>query len=51
MSREEGIGPALMVGLAPSNAGALILLAQDGAQPSADEAVEEPNKAGVACWK
>src|ERR1700757_2478329 len=41
MSREEGIGPALMVGLAPSNAGALILLAQDGAQPSADEAVED----------
>src|SRR5438876_12349579 len=30
-----------MVGLAPSNAGALFLLAQDGTQPSADEAVED----------
>ena len=41
MSREEGIWPALMVGLAPSKAGALFLLAQDGTQPSADEAVED----------
>ena len=41
MSREEDIGPALMVGLATSNAGALFLLAQDGAQPSADEAVDD----------
>src|SRR5438552_13989156 len=30
-----------MIGLASSNAGALLLLAQDGAQPSADEAVED----------
>src|SRR6516225_6467599 len=41
MSREEGIWPALMVGPAPSNAGAFFLLAQDGTQPSADEAVED----------
>ena len=41
MSREERVGPALMVGLASSNAGALVLLAQDGAQASADEAVED----------
>ena len=49
MSREEGIGPAVMVGLASSNAGALFLLAQDGAQPSADEAVEdaEHSRCGV----
>src|SRR5947209_4187081 len=30
-----------MVGLASSDAGALFLLAQDGAQPSADEAVKD----------
>jgi hypothetical protein len=41
VSREEGIGPAVMVSLASSDAGALFLLAQDGAQPSADKAVED----------
>jgi len=41
MSCEEGIGPALMVGLTPPDAGALLLLAQDGAQASADKAVED----------
>src|SRR5215469_1669092 len=41
MSREEGIGPALMVGLASSEAGALFLLAQNGAESSADEAIED----------
>src|SRR5882724_8216425 len=41
VSREEGVGPALMVGLASSDAGALFLLAQDGAQASADEAAED----------
>src|SRR2546423_10751005 len=30
-----------MVGSAPPNTGALFLLAQDGAQPSADEAVKD----------
>src|ERR1700751_3584418 len=49
MSREESIGPAVMVGLAPANAGALFLLAQDGAQPAADKAVEdaEQSRCGV----
>src|SRR5215469_15567988 len=49
MSREESIGPALVVGLAPPNAGALFLLAQDGAQPAADKAVEdaEQSRCGV----
>src|SRR5438128_4040344 len=47
MSREERVGPALMVGLASSNAGALVLLAQDGAQASADEAVEDAGWRGM----
>src|SRR6516225_2836108 len=49
MSREESIGPALVVGLAPPNAGALFLLAQDGAQPAADKSVEdaEQSRCGV----
>ncbi len=46
MSREERIGPALMVGGTASDAGALFLLAQDGAQPSADEAVEGSEQGG-----
>ena len=46
MSREEGIGPAVMVGGAPSHAGALFLLAQDGAQPATDEAVEDAEQGG-----
>ena len=41
VSREESIGPALMVGFAASDAGVLFLLTQDGAQPSADKAVED----------
>ena len=41
MSSEEGIRPTPMVGLASSDAGTLVLLAQDGAQTSAYEAVEE----------
>src|SRR5215469_5994447 len=49
MSREESIGPALVVGLAPPNAGALLLLAQDGGQAAADKAVEdaEQSRCGV----
>src|SRR5215469_5906767 len=49
MSREESIGPALVVGLAPPNAGALFLLAQDGAQPAAGKTVEdaEQSRCGV----
>jgi hypothetical protein len=39
--REESIGPALMVAVAASGAGALVLLAPDGAQPTADKAVED----------
>jgi hypothetical protein len=39
--REEGIGPALMVAVAASDARALVLLAQDGAQAAADNAVED----------
>src|SRR5579862_193485 len=38
---EECVRPALMVGCAASDAGVLILLAQDGAQASAHEAVED----------
>src|SRR5207245_7355193 len=41
VSREEGIGPTVMVGRAPSDAGAFFLLAQDGAQASSDKAVED----------
>jgi hypothetical protein len=40
-SREESIGPALMVAMAASGAGALVLLAQDGAQAAADKAIED----------
>src|ERR1700736_259993 len=39
MLREEGIGPAVMVGEVSSEARALFLLAQDRAQPSSDEAI------------
>src|SRR5260370_15218105 len=39
--REEGVGPLPVVGFASSDAGALVLLAQDGAQPSADEAIDD----------
>src|SRR5438128_11424760 len=50
VSREEGIGPTVMVGRAPSDAGAFFLLAQDGAQAASDkEPSRTPNKAGVAC--
>src|SRR5215472_5092250 len=40
MRREEGIGPALVIGLASSEAGPLLLLAQDGTQPSSHKAVD-----------
>jgi hypothetical protein len=40
MSREERIRPAPKISLASSDAGPLVLLAQDGAQVSAHEAVE-----------
>jgi len=39
VSREEGVGPALMVGLTSSNAGALLLLEQGGVRAPADEAL------------
>jgi hypothetical protein len=45
--REEGIGPALMVASAPSRTWAFLLLAQDGAQPPSDEAVD----VGEHAWK
>ena len=51
MSSEEGIWPTPMVSLASSDAGTLVLLAQDGAQTPAYEAVEDAVKAGVACLK
>ena len=38
---EEGIAPALLIGGASSEAGPLFLFAQDGAQPSSHEAVED----------
>jgi hypothetical protein len=41
LSREESVGPALMIGFAAADAGALVLLAQDGAQAAADKAVED----------
>src|SRR6266478_9142851 len=41
LGREERVGLALMIGLASSDAGALLLLAQDGAQSSANEAVDD----------
>ena len=41
MSREERVGPALMIGFAAADAGALVLLAQDSAQAAADKAVED----------
>ena len=47
MSSEEGIGPALVIGRASPDAGALLLLAQDGAQASAHEAVED----AVQSWR
>src|SRR5271165_3374150 len=40
MRREEGIGPALVIGLASSESGPLLLLAQDGAQPPSYKAVD-----------
>ena len=36
---EEGVGPAFVIVQTESEAGPLLLLAQDGAQPSADKAV------------
>ena len=39
--REEGIGPLQMVCFATSHRWPPILLAQDGTQPSPDEAVED----------
>src|SRR5215467_4090185 len=49
VSCEESVGPALVVGVAPPNAGALFLLTQDRAQPAADKAVEdaEQSRCGV----
>ena len=41
MTREERIGPLHMVCFAPSHRWPPILLAQDGTQPSPDEAVED----------
>src|SRR5215469_17585306 len=41
MSREERVGPTLVISAAASDAGALGLLAQDGAQATAHEAVED----------
>src|SRR5271166_5984243 len=41
VGREERVGPALMIGFASSDAGALFLLAQDGTQSSANEAVDD----------
>ena len=41
LGREERVGPALMIGFASSDAGALFPLAQEGAQPSADKAVDD----------
>ena len=41
MSREESVGPALMIGGAAADAGALCLLAQEGAQAAANKAVED----------
>ena len=38
--REEGVGPSLMVGFASSEPGPLVLLAQDGAQPTPNETVK-----------
>ena len=47
MSSEEGIGPALVIGRASPDAGALLLLAQDRAEASAHEAVED----AVQAWR
>jgi hypothetical protein len=47
MSSEEGIRPTPMVSLASSDAGTLVLLAQDGAQTPAYEAVED----AVQSWR
>src|SRR5882724_1227519 len=38
--REEGVRPSLLVGFASSEAGPLVLLAQDGAQPPPDETIK-----------
>ena len=45
---EGGEWPALMVVVRGSEAGPLVLLAQDRAQPSADELVEHEEGAGGA---
>src|SRR5215204_5290141 len=39
LSGEEGIGPAFMIGVTAPGAWPLLLLAQEGTQPSSDEAV------------
>src|SRR5260370_30436795 len=41
MLREESVGPAVMVVEVSSEARALVLLAQDRAQPSSDEAIQD----------
>jgi len=37
---EEGVGPSQVIGFASSEAGPLVLLAQNGAQPSPNETIE-----------
>src|ERR1700675_581424 len=47
-SCEECVGPALVVGVTATVAGTLFLLAQERAQPSADELVEHNEGAGMS---
>src|SRR5262245_9548286 len=48
---EEGVGPALVIGWTESKARPLFLLAQEGAQPSANELVQHDKGAGMGMFE